>query len=211
MAQYPVKDGAKRITSKFGGKRNHRGVDFGWYINNKAYPLDVYATEAGTVYVGKESGTGYFVVLVGKTGRWLYAHLKKNSFTVKNGQKVKAGQHLALMGNTGSVFRFGVHLHLGLSRSKDKQGRRIYTDPLPYLKSSASKPKPKPKTPKGQYDVLRGLPGYATAADAVSGKRRVNTVKKGRYYVYNRTDKARNVTKKKGVPGSWIKHSSNKK
>ena len=133
MARIPVYN-TKQLTSRFGGARRHRGIDYGWNVGGKVYNKDVFATEAGTVYVGSESGTGSYVVLDGKTGRWLYAHLQKGSQIVTGGQKVKEGQRLATMGNTGAAF--GVHLHLGLKRG----GK--YVDPLPYL--SAPKPAPKP-------------------------------------------------------------------
>ena len=135
----------KQLTSRFGGARRHRGIDFGWNVGGKVYSRKVFATESGTVYVGSESGTGSYVVLDGKKGRWLYAHLVKGSQVVRSGQKVKAGQHLATMGNTG--FAFGVHLHLGLKRG----GK--YVDPLPYLVSA---PKPKKSTTTIAKEVIAG-------------------------------------------------------
>lgn len=164
MARFPVVNGEKRIKSKFGGARRHRGVDFGRTDNKgKAYKLDVLATEAGVAYTGKEAGTGYYVVLVGKTGRWLYAHLTKNSWAVRNGQKVKTGQKLALMGNTG--FSFGVHLHLGLKKNG------VYVDPLPYL--SNSKPKKKKNIETIAKEVLKGKWG--------NGDTRIKKLKKAGY------------------------------
>ena len=42
----------------------------------------------------------------------VYAHLQPGSITVKVGDKVKVGQHLANLGNTGPSG--GPHLHFGL-------------------------------------------------------------------------------------------------
>jgi N-acetylmuramoyl-L-alanine amidase CwlA len=53
----------------------------------------------------------------------------------------------------------------------------------------------------GKYTLAKDVKGYYTSA--LTGT--AYTVKKGTYYIYNFTSKALNVTKTKGVPGTWVK------
>lgn len=62
-----------------------------------------------------------------------------------------------------------------------------------------------------RYEILVNISGYYTAADAKNKKNRKSKVKPGNYLVYNRSNGMINVTTKKGVPGSWINPSDNKK
>ena len=107
----PLK-GVKTISSGFGGRyhpilktiRMHTGVDLS---APKGTP--VYATADGVVSREK-GGSGYgFVVILnhGYSYQTLYAHLSKK--VVKPGQKVKRGQLIGYVGNTG--LSFGTHLH----------------------------------------------------------------------------------------------------
>ncbi|GIN86987.1 hypothetical protein J6TS2_33730 [Heyndrickxia sporothermodurans] len=60
--------------------------------------------------------------------------------------------------------------------------------------------KPKDETHK----LTKKFNGYSTAVDAKSKKNKKTTVVAGTYYVYNKSNGMINVTKTKGVPGSWI-------
>lgn len=89
----------------------HTGVDFAPFKVGAAIP--VYAVEDGTVfYVGGSakagSGPGLNVRIHHPSGYWLYGHLSR--IDVRNGQAVKAGQRLGLMGASGGTN--GVHLHV---------------------------------------------------------------------------------------------------
>jgi hypothetical protein len=108
---YPVTS-PKQKTSGWRTKARptHTGTDFGWYIGGVTYPRDVFAISDGTVKTGSESRAGNYVNLYSGNKRWLYGHLA--SISVKNGQAVKAGQKLGVMGQTGNAQ--GVHLHLSL-------------------------------------------------------------------------------------------------
>lgn len=55
-----------------------------------------------------------------------------------------------------------------------------------------------------RFTVASDTAGYSTAADAKAGKNKKTTVKKGTYYVFNKSQGMINVSSKKGVPGSWI-------
>lgn len=54
------------------------------------------------------------------------------------------------------------------------------------------------------YKVTKTLNGYKKATDAKTGKDKATTVEPGTYFIFNRSAGMINVTKKVGVPGSWI-------
>ena len=127
---WPVR-GRGQITQYF--HRGHYAIDI-WGPNRP----DVLAMRSGTVI--RASGgchsrqrgcnSGYGNVLEIDHGGGLitlYAH--NTSFYVKKGQKVVAGQAIAKMGNTGTVWgRTGVHTHFEVR----KNGKRV--NPLLYIK-----------------------------------------------------------------------------
>ncbi len=57
---------------------------------------------------------------------------------------------------------------------------------------------------EGKYEVKQALTGFYTALDAKNHLDPRTTVQKGTYYIFNRADGMINVTKQKGIPGSWI-------
>lgn len=61
------------------------------------------------------AGGNYVVTRIGKHQYAFYAHLKTGSVRVHRGQKVKAGQVLGLLGNTGNTD--GPHLHFHVMNS----------------------------------------------------------------------------------------------
>lgn len=77
---------------------------------------------------GFEKGSyGNYVKLKHSNGYYtLYGHMAYNTVKVKTGDKVKKGQVLGYMGNTG--YSFGGHLHFEV---RDTNNVRI--DPIPYL------------------------------------------------------------------------------
>ena len=77
---------------------------------------------------GFEKGSyGNYVKLRHNDGYYtLYAHMAYNTVKVKVGDKVKKGQVLGYMGNTG--YSFGGHLHFEVRTSSD-----VGIDPTPYL------------------------------------------------------------------------------
>lgn len=86
-------------------RRYHKGIDFVGPRNT-----EIFATADGTVTLTKESRRGYGKEIdishsFGYSTR--YAHL--NEILVKEGQKVKRGELIGLMGNTGRST--GTHLH----------------------------------------------------------------------------------------------------
>lgn len=127
---WPVR-GRGQITQYY--RRGHYAVDI-WGPN---YP-DILAMRAGTVtrasggcasrQRGCNSGYGNVIEITHSGGlKTLYAHNTK--FYVRQGQKVTAGQPIAKMGNTGTVYgRTGVHTHFEVR----KNGKRV--NPLIYIK-----------------------------------------------------------------------------
>lgn len=77
---------------------------------------------------GFENGSyGNYVKLRHSNGYYtLYAHMAYNTVKVKVGDKVKKGQVLGYMGNTG--YSFGGHLHWEVRTPSD-----VKIDPTPYL------------------------------------------------------------------------------
>lgn len=90
-----------------GVKGYHHGIDLVGLDDTTVYTI-----ADGTVRTGSQpSGAGNYVVVTIADGRRIYyMHLK--SFKVKTGEKVKKGQAIGIMGNTGHSF--GAHTHLEL-------------------------------------------------------------------------------------------------
>lgn len=104
-----------RITSKFNPKRMHpvlhqirahRGVDYG-----SPHGSPIYATADGKVtYSGDKNAYGNTVVLQhGEKFSTLYAHMSRISDKSSPGARVKQGDVIGYVGNTGRVT--GTHLH----------------------------------------------------------------------------------------------------
>lgn len=96
-----------RITSKYGWRRNrmHRGIDIKVYTGDT-----IRAAFDGKIRITRyeRRGYGYYVVIRHDNGlETLYGHLSK--FLVEPDQRVKAGEPIALGGNTGRST--GSHLH----------------------------------------------------------------------------------------------------
>jgi murein DD-endopeptidase MepM/ murein hydrolase activator NlpD len=127
----------------------HNGIDFYADDGDK-----IMAAHDGEVtYAGEDGASGLLVVIrtlekfpyEGKQVyfKTLYCHIKKNSFKVKPGDIVKAGQVIALADNTG--FSTGSHLHFGLKpvrrgekswqwyNLKQDNGYNGAIDPNPYF------------------------------------------------------------------------------
>lgn len=102
--------------------------------------LTIVAPLAGSIrYVGwQEGGAGRYVVMRANNG-WdmMFAHMQKGSVVVKEGESVRAGQKIGLLGSTGEST--GPHLHFEIWPDgwRDRAGTRP-VDPLPQLKRWAN-------------------------------------------------------------------------
>lgn len=170
MASRILQKGKHRITQGFGA--GHKAVDLG---REHLTGEPIIAHTAGKVVFcqtgqknqkGAKGNASYGNCVKLDHGHGystLYAHLA--TVTVKNGEKVKKGQVLGTMGNTGNSF--GMHLHFEVR--KDNK----HLDPTPYL--AADLPLPKGETPRVNYKVYANgwLPEVTDAADfaGVHGKK----------------------------------------
>ena len=163
----PVPVGS-RFTSGFmtRARPDHAGSDYappkpGQHVN-------IYAVADGTVTAAGvnvlKGHTGVIVVIDhglltgnGSTDRTVtnYGHLQKS--LVRPGQKVKAGQVIGIMGDTGNAS--GVHLHIGVRFKTVGAKTYKWSDPAAWLKSKGITPgKTAPVKPKSSssYTVKSG-------------------------------------------------------
>lgn len=108
-----------RISSRFSLNRKHPILK----VRRPHYGID-YAAPKGTavraaaggkvIFAGTKNGYGKVVEIAHNNGlKTLYAHLQQ--YNVKRGQKIKQGQKIAQVGNSG--LSTGPHLHFGLYKN----------------------------------------------------------------------------------------------
>ncbi len=123
VAGNKVKAGSFWGASRDGGKRSHEGIDIFAPKNTPAI-----ASADGVVTGVKEIGIGGKVVwlrLIDKNITLYYAHLDKQ--LVSEGQYVKKGDTLGLVGNTGNAKYTPAHLHFGVYNYSGPM------DPFPFV------------------------------------------------------------------------------
>lgn len=109
-----------RIHPVYKIKKFHEGMDF-----TAPTGTDIYSTGDGTVQavVSDRSGYGRHIVINHGFGyQSLYAHL--SAFNVKPGQKVKRGETIGFVGNTGTST--GPHLHYEVILKGKKVNPQLY-------------------------------------------------------------------------------------
>lgn len=118
--------------SRDAGARKHEGLDiFG------KFRTPVVAAAEGYVTSVREGGIGGKVVFLrpaDKNYTLYYAHL--DSQIVQEGQTVKTGDIVGLMGNTGNAKYTPTHLHFGIYTNSGA------VDPLPFISKISTPPKP---------------------------------------------------------------------
>jgi len=142
----------QRITSRFGPRntgikgasKNHQGIDYG-PVTQGTQGDPIYASAAGVVsFTGARGSYGNLVIithdgpLAGYETR--YAHLK--SWLVKKDQRVKQGQHIAALGNTG--VSNAPHLHFEVRQ----KGTPI--NPMSFLGDAKVVPSPNETEPTNE-------------------------------------------------------------
>ena len=103
-----------RMHPVYGVLKLHSGVDF-----TAKKGTAIFASGDGVVFKVKKSFTGYgkhVIIDHGFGYKTLYAHM--SAFKVKKGQKVKRGDVIGLVGNTGTST--GAHLHYEVIRDGKK-------------------------------------------------------------------------------------------
>lgn len=167
----------KRITSNFGyrihpitGQRGklHPGIDI---AESGTHP--VYAAANGTVtrsYRSATYGECIFILhnISYQTYETVYAHMKTGSRKVKVGDKVKQGQTIGTMGNTGNST--GQHLHFEIHRGRWNLSKTNAVNPLNYLKVSnyLSKGDKGAEVKKLQQNLIKL--GYKTGKSGADGE-----------------------------------------
>lgn len=118
--------GAYNISSGFGGRRNHGGIDIVKAGGNSTGCPIVAAASGRVVSASFHYSWGYNVLIDHGNGlQTRYAHMLPGSFKVSSGQRVSAGQQIGNIGSSGNVT--GPHLHFEVYVN----GRRV--NPVPYL------------------------------------------------------------------------------
>lgn len=123
-----------------GFTKSHRGVDIAWRWDKGGPNMPVFAPADGTVYLAVDGQDncypwgkpdyGNYVMIQHAPGVWtLSGHLLKGSVCVKKGQKVKRGQQVALMGNSG--YSDGPHDHFEVYLNDTYDSNRV--DPVDYV------------------------------------------------------------------------------
>jgi len=146
------------------GSRTHTGIDLG---GDRGSPI--FAVEDGRIDRTKLQSNGALqIVMRGKSGSmYYYGHMDK--VLIKGGQRVRAGDVIGLMGDTGS--RGQVHLHFEYWKSgresdpvdpeplvnricdvkNGKGGKSATADPQP---APAPAPAPEPTTQPGDPSIV---------------------------------------------------------
>jgi murein DD-endopeptidase MepM/ murein hydrolase activator NlpD len=107
-----------------GGKRSHEGVDiFARKGTPVIAPTDGYISRVGTSNLG---GKIVWMQDIRRRHSYYFAHL--DSQVVKTGTKVKQGDPIGTVGNTGNARYTPSHLHFGIYQSKSK-------DPIHYIRT----------------------------------------------------------------------------
>lgn len=127
-----------------GGRRSHRGVDI---FAPRGTPVlaasDGVVSRANTTPVG---GNVVWVNDANRNVRLYYAHL--DSHSVESGQRVKVGDQLGTVGNTGNAITTPPHLHFGVYA-------RGAVNPDPFLRSVNTDPEEIVGTPEQLGGWLR--------------------------------------------------------
>lgn len=129
-AIFPLKETEIKYVSSYFGYRPdpiykiskfHSGMDF-----SSTLGTEVYATGDGVVFDVERNNWGYGNMVILDHGygyKTRYAHLKKSA--VRKGQKVKRGQLIGYIGNSGKTT--GVHLHYEVLKND------VQVDPINFL------------------------------------------------------------------------------
>ena len=137
--QYPLEYNG--ITQGF-TKLGHKGIDEGWNMLHGGTHANVYSVEDGVVYDIQNQYTGGNVIIIKHDNGFFseYGHL--STIKVKQGQKVKRGEYIANMGNTGHVYDSAkkkwvsvpYHLHFGLYKGDTfNYNVNNFVNPIDYL------------------------------------------------------------------------------
>lgn len=139
---YPTKTDA-RITSDFGYRihpiskvrKLHTGVDFAPKIAGTRN-VPIYATQDGIVKRNRyHYSMGNYIYLQHTSDAYTSVYMHMSKSLVKEGQRIKKGQQIGIMGTTGNST--GIHLHFMISKSyPPKHDGSNLINPMDYLKGA---------------------------------------------------------------------------
>ncbi len=192
----------------------HYGIDLvGDADNSKEY--DVLAFDDGEVtrcentmgHIDKPITTksmGNYVIIKHANGfETRYMHMRKGSVKVTPGMKVKKGQVIGRMGNTG--YSSGRHLHFSISNNSSKYGGKeqygqFYLDPKPYLEGKKSFKESTSSSSSSTSNVKKRI------VDVSSG--RLLNVRKGpglNYPIVRQLKRGEEVTEYERKTSTWVR------
>lgn len=165
------------LTSGFriASRPDHNGADFVDAQRQEATPrgVDILAIADGTIVeyiVGNLVGVTVAILHEGKILS-RYQHMRSGSVPVKVGDKVKKGQVIGVMGNTGNCISSntaipqeyrGTHLHIGIKENSTFYNNGSWVNPVPYLTGQKTiKESPAPITPPANPAPQQPLPTVA--------------------------------------------------
>ncbi|SES99222.1 M23 family metallopeptidase [[Clostridium] polysaccharolyticum] len=126
-------------TRTFGGKRKHEGTDIMTSNNKRGYFPIVSVSDGVVEKKGWLPQGGYRLGIRSPKGAYFYyAHLDSYAEGIEEGTKVRKGDYIGLMGDTGyseiegTVGNFDVHLHMGVYL--DYKGKEMSVNPYYILK-----------------------------------------------------------------------------
>ena len=130
MKKFPLKYIA--LTQLF--TSSHKGIDMAWNRHQGGKNVPVYAADDGVVYSTKDNDKskkswGNYVKIKHNDGTYtLYAHLR-DGIKVKTGQKVKQGDQIGNMGNTGKSEANHLHyeVYVGGASTSNRKNPLDYT------------------------------------------------------------------------------------
>ena len=105
----------------YGGERLHYGTDIMDTMNQRGRLKIISVSDGVVEKIGWLEMGGYRIGIRAPSGAYFYyAHLNNYEDGIKEGEQVKAGQVIAYMGDSGygkegTVGKFPVHLHFGIS------------------------------------------------------------------------------------------------
>lgn len=115
----------------YGGNRKHEGIDI-LTSNNRPGYFSVCSVSDGTVEkIGWLKLGGYRIGIRSDNGMYYYyAHLDSYADGIAEGKRVKAGEVIAKMGDTGygtegTHGKFPVHLHFGIYYNQDGKEKSL--------------------------------------------------------------------------------------
>ncbi len=131
-----------------GGRRRHDGVDI---FAPRGTPVLAAADGVGRdVRVSAAGGKVIWLEAADGDVAYYYAHL--DAQLVATGARVRAGDVIGRVGNTGNARRASPHLHFGMYR----RGRRVPMDPTPLLRTAATAAKADAEPVAGDVGALGG-------------------------------------------------------